>query len=183
MGIPRLRFPSGAPSRSTLKLEEAFHVFLPAEELDQHLRRGMTAVDLGACPGGWTYQFVSRGIKVFAIDNGAIDPELMETGLVTHRREDAFHFKPSQLVDWLVCDVVEQPASIADLMLNWFLKGWTTRAIFNLKLPMKQRLKEVQQCLEHLKTGCDKAGLSVSIACKQLYHDRKEVTVYMSLKA
>ncbi len=26
MGIPRLKFPADAPSRSTLKLEEAFHV-------------------------------------------------------------------------------------------------------------------------------------------------------------
>lgn len=28
MGIPRLKFPADAPSRSTLKLEEAFHVFI-----------------------------------------------------------------------------------------------------------------------------------------------------------
>ncbi|SUH13735.1 LSU rRNA 2'-O-methyl-C2498 methyl transferase RlmM [Salmonella enterica subsp. enterica] len=28
MGIPRLKFPSDAPSRSTLKLEEALHVFI-----------------------------------------------------------------------------------------------------------------------------------------------------------
>jgi len=34
MGIPRLRFPADAPSRSTLKLEEAFHVFIPADEWD-----------------------------------------------------------------------------------------------------------------------------------------------------
>ena len=35
MGIPRLKFPSDAPSRSTLKLEEAFHVFIPADEWDE----------------------------------------------------------------------------------------------------------------------------------------------------
>lgn len=32
MGITRLRFPADASSRSRLKLEEAFHVFIPAEE-------------------------------------------------------------------------------------------------------------------------------------------------------
>ncbi|WP_337224237.1 23S rRNA (cytidine(2498)-2'-O)-methyltransferase RlmM, partial [Salmonella enterica] len=37
MGIPRLKFPSDAPSRSTLKLEEAFHVFIPADEWDERL--------------------------------------------------------------------------------------------------------------------------------------------------
>ena len=52
MGIPRLKFPADAPSRSTLKLEEAFHVFIPADEWDERLANGMWAVDLGACPGG-----------------------------------------------------------------------------------------------------------------------------------
>ncbi len=37
MGIPRLKFPADAPSRSTLKLEEAFHVFIPADEWDERL--------------------------------------------------------------------------------------------------------------------------------------------------
>jgi 23S rRNA C2498 (ribose-2'-O)-methylase RlmM len=40
MGIPRLKFPSDAPSRSTLKLEEAFHVFIPADEWDERLATG-----------------------------------------------------------------------------------------------------------------------------------------------
>lgn len=39
MGIPRLRFPADAPSRSTLKLEEAFHVFIPADEWDERGQR------------------------------------------------------------------------------------------------------------------------------------------------
>ena len=34
MGILRLRFPADAPSRSSLKLEEAFYVFVPKEEWD-----------------------------------------------------------------------------------------------------------------------------------------------------
>src|SRR5690606_20262253 len=37
MGIPRLRMPSRAPSRSTLKLAEAFQVFIPAHEKEQRL--------------------------------------------------------------------------------------------------------------------------------------------------
>ena len=41
MGIPRLKFPSAAPSRSTLKLEEAFHVSVPADACDVRLGRGM----------------------------------------------------------------------------------------------------------------------------------------------
>src|SRR3569833_3229528 len=55
MGIPRLRFPRGAPSRSTLKLEEAFLCLLTPEEQEASLQPGMRAVDLGAAPGGWTW--------------------------------------------------------------------------------------------------------------------------------
>ena len=115
MGIPRLRFPSGAPSRSTLKLEEAFLTFLDEEERARELQAGMHAVDLGAAPGGWSWQLVKRGMHVTAVDNGAMAPALLDSGLLEHRREDGFRFRPEQSVDWMVCDIVEQPARIAEL--------------------------------------------------------------------
>ena len=52
MGIPRLAMPRDAPSRSTLKLAEAFATFLGARQ-GKLLRPGLHAVDLGAAPGGW----------------------------------------------------------------------------------------------------------------------------------
>src|SRR5690606_23155917 len=67
MGIPRLRMPTNAPSRSTLKLAEAFITLMTDEEREQQLRAGQRAVDLGAAPGGWTWQLVGRGLRVTAI--------------------------------------------------------------------------------------------------------------------
>lgn len=181
MGIPRLKFPANAPSRSTLKLEEAFHVFLGQEGTARYLKAGMTGVDLGACPGGWTYQLVKHGIHTIAIDNGAIDGKLMASGLVTHLREDAFTFRPHELVDWLVCDVVEQPSRISALMADWFSQGYCEHAIFNLKLPMKKRYEETIECLANFRTSVEHSGKKIKLAAKQLYHDRKEVTVYCSV--
>ncbi len=185
MGIPRLRFPSDAPSRSTLKLEEAFHVFIPEFQAASLLRAGMIAVDLGACPGGWTYQFVKRKIRTVAVDNGSISPSLMQTGLVTHLTEDAFKFRPQSPVDWLVCDVVEQPSRISDLIAMWFIRGYCRFSIFNLKLPMKKRFEEVYNCIDHLRKTCAQEGITLHVKAKQLYHDRKEVTVFahLSLKS
>ncbi len=185
MGIPRLKFPSDAPSRSTLKLEEAFHVLIPESQNSSLLRAGMIAVDLGACPGGWTYQFVKRKIRTIAVDNGTIAPSLMQTGLVTHLTEDAFKFRPQGPVDWLVCDVVEQPSRISDLIAMWFVRGYCRYAIFNLKLPMKKRFEEVYDCIDHLRKTCAQEGLTLHVKAKQLYHDRKEVTVFahLSLKS
>jgi 23S rRNA (cytidine2498-2'-O)-methyltransferase len=70
MGIPRLKFPSDAPSRSTLKLEEAILTFLSAKEEKQRMNSEAKAVDLGACPGGWSYQLAKRGMFVYAVDHG-----------------------------------------------------------------------------------------------------------------
>lgn len=179
MGIPRLRFPPDAPSRSTLKLEEAFHVFVPADEWDERLGSGMYAVDLGACPGGWTYQLVKRSMMVHAVDNGTMDEALMATGQVIHHRADGFRFEPPRNnVYWLVCDMVEKPSRVAQLAADWLVKGWCREAIFNLKLPMKKRYEEVNQNLRLLCDQLAANGVHAEVHAKQLYHDREEVTVH-----
>jgi 23S rRNA (cytidine2498-2'-O)-methyltransferase len=178
MGIPRLRFPSGAPSRSTLKLEEAFLVFLddPAEALQP----AMTAVDLGAAPGGWTWQLVKRHIRTIAVDNGSLAPSLLDSGIVEHLRVDGFRYRPAKPVDWLVCDMVEQPARIAALVGDWIAAGLCRNAIFNLKLPMNKRYDEVQRCRGIIAERAAKSGKAFRLEFKQLYHDRAEVTGYVS---
>ncbi|OCG36096.1 23S rRNA (cytidine(2498)-2'-O)-methyltransferase RlmM [Gilliamella sp. Fer2-1] len=180
MGIPRLKFPTDAPSRSTLKLEEAFHIFIPYEEWDERLKGGMNAVDLGACPGGWTYQLVKRCMMVYAIDNGVMNEKLMETGQVKHYREDGFKFVPKKHnIYWLVCDMVEKPAKVTELIAKWLINGWCREAIFNLKLPMKKRYEEVKQSLQLLNDELNNKKINVQIQAKQLYHDREEVTVHV----
>ncbi|GGB01442.1 23S rRNA (cytidine(2498)-2'-O)-methyltransferase RlmM [Agarivorans gilvus] len=178
-GILRLKFPSQAPSRSTLKLDEAFMVLLNQQEREQYLVNGQHAVDLGACPGGWTYQLVRRNMFVAAIDNGPMAESLMETGQVQHYREDGFKYQPERSnVSWLVCDMVERPAKVTKLMLKWLANGWCQYAMFNLKLPMKQRFNEVQQDLTLLREGLAELGLQHEVRAKHLYHDREEVTVF-----
>ena len=179
-GILRLKFPREAPSRSTLKLEEALQVLLDGRERDEALLPGLTAVDLGAAPGGWTWQMVQRHIRVIAVDNGPMQEALLDSGLVEHRREDGFRYRPPKPVEWLLCDMVEQPQRIAALMGDWLLRGDCRRALFNLKLPMKQRYPSLKGCLDGLESRLAEAGLAYSLRCKQLYHDREEVTVYLT---
>ncbi|MEG5266436.1 23S rRNA (cytidine(2498)-2'-O)-methyltransferase RlmM [Pseudomonas sp. JDS28PS106] len=179
MGIPRLKFPREAPSRSTLKLEEAWHHFIPRHEWDSRLSGDMTGVDLGAAPGGWTYQLVRRGMLVTAIDNGPMAESLLDTGLVQHLMADGFTYKPRQTVDWMVCDIVEKPARSAALLETWLGEGLCREAVVNLKLPMKQRYAEVRRLLDRIEAGFKTRGVRVSIGCKQLYHDREEVTCHL----
>ncbi|HYP67020.1 MAG TPA: 23S rRNA (cytidine(2498)-2'-O)-methyltransferase RlmM [Thiobacillaceae bacterium] len=175
MGIPRLKMPRQAPSRSTLKLAEAISELLtPAEQ--EKLRAGQRAVDLGAAPGGWTWQLASRGIRVLAVDNGTMAQAVMDTGFVEHLRADGFTFRPRARVDWLVCDMVDKPARVADLVGRWFERGDCRNAIFNLKLPMKHRYEEARVCLERLSTRLARLDQSTRLKARQLFHDREEIS-------
>ncbi|MGO2579648.1 23S rRNA (cytidine(2498)-2'-O)-methyltransferase RlmM [Halomonas sp. AOP25-F1-15] len=182
-GIRRLRFPSRAPSRSTLKLEEAWHEFIPREEWETRLAPHMQAADLGAAPGGWTWQLVQRGMYVYAIDNGPMDPQLMGTGQIDHLKEDGFTWEPPQRLDWLVCDIVDKPVRVLAMVERWLIRKWCKEAIFNLKLPMKKRWDEVTRCLTTLEDALEKAGVSAKVTCRHLYHDREEVTVHVRLRS
>jgi 23S rRNA (cytidine2498-2'-O)-methyltransferase len=178
MGISRLRMPSAAPSRSTLKLAEALMEFLDEKERARRLAPGMTAVDLGASPGGWTWQLVQRDLMVTAVDNGPMDPALLETGQVKHRRDDGLHFRPAEPVDWMVCDMVESPSKIARLAARWVAEGWCRETLFNLKLPMKKRWEEVVRCRALIDEAL--GGRGYFLRMKQLYHDREEVTAHLA---
>jgi len=177
MGIPRLRKLHGAPSRSALKLAEAFVVFLGEQE-PQLLRAAMHAVDLGAAPGGWTWQLAHRGLSVTAVDNGPLKGEVAADPLVTHLTTDGLSYRPRRPVDWLVCDIADQPSRIAALVARWLVHGDARRAIFNLKLPMKKRWDEVARCRDLIATTLDRAGVTHTLTFRHLYHDREEVTGY-----
>ncbi len=43
---------------------------------------------------------------------------------------------------------------------------------------MKQRYAEVKRLLERIAEGFKARGIQVEIGCKQLYHDREEVTCH-----
>jgi 23S rRNA (cytidine2498-2'-O)-methyltransferase len=180
LGIPRIRMPHDAPSRSTLKLAEAFHVFLADNELTA-LQADMRAVDLGAAPGGWTWQLINRGIRVTAIDNGDLKGDLVDNAMVKHMRLDGFKYQPNVPVDWMVCDMVESPSRIANLVAKWLTQGWARYIIFNLKLPMKKRAGEVLRCEQIIGEACEEAGVPLVLQLKQLYHDREEVTGFATI--
>jgi 23S rRNA (cytidine2498-2'-O)-methyltransferase len=182
MGIPRLKFPHQSPSRSTLKLDEAFLFFIPKNDWEHRLTSGMNAVDLGSAPGGWTYQLVRRGMMVTAIDNGPMAESLMQTGQVKHKMMDGFKYIPmKQNVHWLVCDMIEKPTRVAKLMAKWLVNGYCKEAMFNLKLPMKGRYQQVNDDLQIMKDMFNEYNVKYELFAKHLYYDREEVTVHARL--
>ena len=139
----------------------------------------MRAVDLGAAPGGWTWQLAQRGLRVTAIDNGPLKGEVADDPLVTHLRADGLAYRPRRPVDWMVCDIVD--AAVAHRGAGrraGSAKGHARRAIFNLKLPMKKRYDEVRRCEAIIGEALQQRARAAHAALRQLYHDREEVTGY-----
>jgi 23S rRNA (cytidine2498-2'-O)-methyltransferase len=160
-----------APSRSYLKIEEAYVV------LGREPQPGETVCDLGAAPGGWSYSAAKRGAVVLAIDNGPLKGGALDHPQIEHRRADAFKFSPppGQTFDWLFCDVVEEPHHVLRQIVEpWLQRRWCRRFVINLKFGRVDPLallRELRATASPLATGTS------ALRINHLYHDREEFTL------
>lgn len=162
-----------APSRSYLKVEEAYGV-LGAEP-----RPGETVADLGAAPGGWSYSAAKRGARVFAIDNGPLKGGALDHPQIEHRREDAFRFSPEAAglaaCDWLFCDMVEEPHDVLRRIVEpWLARRWCRQFVVNLKFG---RVDAIGLLRELRNSGSPLVTQARDVRVCHLYHDREEFTV------
>lgn len=160
-----------APSRSYLKVEEAYGV-IGAEP-----RPGETVCDLGAAPGGWSYSAAKRGARVVAVDNGPLKGGALHHPGVEPRAEDAFRFAPAPgaAFDWLFCDLVEEPHHVLSAIVQpWLSRHWCRRFVVNFKLGRVDPiglLRELRAAASPLVTD------ATQVRIRHLYHDRDEFTV------
>lgn len=170
-GQRRMADDDAAPSRSYLKVEEAYIV------LGREPVAGETVVDLGAAPGGWSYSAAKRGARVIAVDNGPLKGGAFNHPLIEHRLEDAFKFSPPTSVtyDWLFCDLVEEPHHvILNIVAPWLAHGWCRRFIINLKFGHVDPLALLGE-ISAPDSPFTKHAANLRI--RHLYHDREEFTV------
>lgn len=170
-GQRRMADDDAAPSRSYLKVEEAYIV------LGREPVAGETAVDLGAAPGGWSYSAAKRGAKVIAVDNGPLKGGALNHPLIEHRLEDAFKFVPpaGTVPDWLFCDLVEEPHHVMQNIAGpWLAHGWCRRFVINLKFGHVDSIA----LLREIQAGESPfARYAQNLRIRHLYHDREEFTV------
>ncbi|HTL67683.1 MAG TPA: SAM-dependent methyltransferase [Lacunisphaera sp.] len=176
-GQRRMADDDAAPSRSYLKVEEAYLV-LGAEP-----QPGESVCDLGAAPGGWSYSAAKRGARVAAVDNGPLKGGALNHPGIAHRMEDAFRFRPAEgeTFDWLFCDLVEQPNHVVqDLVAPWLARRWCRRFVVNLKFGHVDPLALLRELrAPDSPFGRHAAGWRI----RHLYHDREEFTVVGTLSA
>jgi len=167
-GQRRMADDAQAPSRSFLKVEEAYFV------LGEAPAPGQTVADLGAAPGGWSYSAAKRGARVLAVDNGPLKGGASENPSITHAEEDAFRFRPRPPVDWLFCDLLDDPRKVLELLRLWVEGRWCRRFIVNLKFGRHDPLLLLRDVFS------ERAGIAPRCAilrARHLYHDREELTL------
>lgn len=170
-GQRRMADDDAAPSRSYLKVEEAYQV------LGREPQPGETVVDLGAAPGGWSYSAAKRGARVIAVDNGPLKGGAANHPQIEHRLEDAFKFRPpaETTYDWMFCDLVEEPHHVLrDIVTPWLVSRWCQRFVVNLKFGHVDALALLRE-LRAAASPFARHGTAVRI--RHLYHDREEFTV------
>ena len=176
-GQRRMADDERAPSRSYLKVEEAYVVF------GREPREGETVVDLGAAPGGWSYSAAKHGARVLALDNGPLKGGALDHPNIEHRRVDAFGFSPEPGVvyDWMFCDLVEDPHHVlAHIVEPWLSRAWCRRFVINLKFGRVAPMPFLKQI-----RGADGvfARHAPGFRVRHLYHDREEFTVVGEVKS
>ncbi len=172
-GQQRMQMDPEAPSRSYLKIEEAFRIF------GHEPRKNETVIDLGAAPGGWSFSALKRGAVVTAIDNGPLKGVVKTHPHMTHLTVDALSYQPEQPVDWLLCDMLELPEVILHLLDKWTNRKWCRYFIVNLKVGRHDPillLKKLRDPQKGLQSCCE------ILYIRQLYHDREEITLMGKLK-
>ena len=119
----------GPPSRAYLKLWEAL------VRLRRWPQPGERCLDLGACPGGWTWVLARLGAGVVAVDKAPLDPKVAAMPGVEWRGESAFGLDPASVgpVDWLFSDVICYPARLLRLVERWRATGLVRNFVCTIK--------------------------------------------------
>lgn len=167
-GELRMKMDDQAPSRSYLKLEEAF-VRMGVEP-----KAGETVIDLGAAPGGWSYACAKRGARVTAVDNGPLKITDACIRRIDQLHVDGLSFRLSKHqppVDWLVSDMLISPGDAFGLLKHWVGGRHCLHVVMNLKLPQQHPMSALTPVLHWLKHH-------PTLEMRQLCHNRREVTVY-----
>ena len=155
-----------APSRAFTKLVEA------ELRLGRRIAPEESCVDLGACPGSWSYVALQRNAQVTAVDRSPLREDLMRNPRLKFHQVDAFKFRPTAPVDWLLCDVIAAPQRSIDLVLEWVRERRTKRFVVTIKFKGHDEYAVLDSLKQDLPPLCEELYLS------RLCANKNEVCVF-----
>jgi 23S rRNA (cytidine2498-2'-O)-methyltransferase len=103
------------PSRAYLKLWELFTLYKILPEA------GMRVIDVGSCPGGWTWVLQQIGCVVVSVDKAPLDPKIAVLPRIDFRQESAFGLRPAHIgkLDWFFSDIICYPDKLLELVTRF----------------------------------------------------------------
>lgn len=107
------------PSRAYLKLWELFTLYGYKPE------PGMKTIDVGSCPGGWTWVLQTVGTNVVSVDKAPLDPKIAALPNIEFKQESAFGLRPQHVgkLDWFFSDIICYPDKLLELVERWRESG------------------------------------------------------------
>jgi 23S rRNA (cytidine2498-2'-O)-methyltransferase len=155
------------PSRAYLKLWEFFTVYghIPVP--------GSRVIDMGACPGGWSWVLASLGLEVIAVDKAPLDSKIAAMPTITFLQESAFGLVPESVaqVDWFFSDIICYPERLLSLIKKWAEQGNVKHFMCTIKFQGEADFGIIDQFLAI-------PGSRVV----HLYHNKHELTYFFSSK-
>ncbi|PIP93994.1 MAG: hypothetical protein COW00_10790 [Bdellovibrio sp. CG12_big_fil_rev_8_21_14_0_65_39_13] len=152
------------PSRAYLKLWEAL------TRLQKYPNEKSRSMDLGACPGGWSWVLLNLGSQLQSIDKAPLDPKIMKHPNLIYRQESAFGIEPKneEKVDWLFSDIICYPPRLLNLVQRWIEAEKNTNFVFTIKFQGETDTKTLNDFL----------SIEGSYA-RHLYNNKHEVTWFL----
>jgi len=117
------------PSRAYLKLWEFFTRF------QVYPNKNEICLDLGACPGGWTWVLGGLAKQVIACDKSPLDPRVMALDNVIFNTQDAFKVQLSSYpnLTWVFSDVICYPEKLFIFVKELISKYPDKKYVFTIK--------------------------------------------------
>jgi 23S rRNA (cytidine2498-2'-O)-methyltransferase len=103
------------PSRAYIKLWEFFTVYCPQPA------KGTKVIDMGSCPGGWSWVLSQLNLEVISVDKAPLDPKVAHIPNIMFLQESAFGLDPKKMgdVEWFFSDIICYPERLLTLIKKW----------------------------------------------------------------
>ena len=153
------------PSRAYLKLWEFFTVYAP------EVISGGTAIDVGSCPGGWTWVLRTLDFDhIVSVDKAPIEKRIMDLGKIEFRQESAFGLDPKNFdqIDWFCSDIICYPERLLNLVKRFMDAGKVRNFVCTIKY---QGETDWENTLKFLEIPNSKIV--------HLHHNKHEVTWFL----
>lgn len=143
-GMGEFEEDKNAPSRAYQKLIETFSIHIAPPKANEKV------IDLGSCPGGWTYVLANLGCETISVDTAPLDPSVLKFSNVKYMKKDAFKLLPEDIgpLDWLFSDIICDPKRLLSLVQIWHDSGLVKNFVCTIKFKGEtdfQTIREFQK--------------------------------------